>query len=466
MAGLTSSDIAGRLAAAAVGTAAQALVVRFLNEAPDAVALAGDGSDGTGLGPALARALVAQRKALGGFTDLKQLAGVKGLTAARLDELLAVFVRAVNEVSAIVFDIHPGAIAGEGLSLRRNFATALVPRAWRAGLPSTPADAPAAYAIRETQGNPLAIRAAFRANGLSAAYVRATGGGPLGTVKAQLVSFDAAGESGLQTFEIENPTFHAAGVGAHDVSWQWQWRRRAADPWRNLVVSRHRVYAVLEAPTLPWVQTAGSTALPWTDALEIACTWATGATGRDDAAGRVTARYNASGRVQYDTVRGATFYGFTAYHLTQMIDRLNGGPGLGGKVNCTDSANTVSTFANLLGCDLWQSRMESPGGFDLNPMIAIGHAAWAIPFSGRFSYHEVAWTGACTQDDFIFDGCLQFDGDADPANPPHTALLPANMLFGDCSALDYRLRLSPPTPAGCARCLPAPQTARMRRPID
>jgi len=45
--------------------------------------------------------------------------------------------------------------------------------------------------------------------------------------------------------------------------------------------------------------------------------------------------------------------------------------GLGEKVNCTDSANTVSTLANLLGCDLWQSRMG--WSFDLNPLIAIGY---------------------------------------------------------------------------------------------
>ena len=43
--------------------------------------------------------------------------------------------------------------------------------------------------------------------------------------------------------------------------------------------------------------------------------------------------------------------------------------GLGEKVNCTDSADTVSTFANLIGCDLWQSRMES--SFDLNEIIAV-----------------------------------------------------------------------------------------------
>ena len=66
---------------------------------------------------------------------------------------------------------------------------------------------------------------------------------------------------------------------------------------------------ILQAPTLPWVQTAGSTSLPWTDALEIACGWAGGATDPVDAASLVTERYNGSGRVSYDTVQGATKYG-------------------------------------------------------------------------------------------------------------------------------------------------------------
>jgi hypothetical protein len=132
-------------------------------------------------------------------------------------------------------------------------------------------------------------------------------------------------------------------------------------------------------------------------------------------------------------------------------------------VNCTDSANTVSTLANLLGCDLWQLRMQS--SFQLNPMIAIGFTAWAIPFSGSFSYHEVAWKGACTQSDNVFDGCLKVDGDANPTTAPHTPLLATNMLFGDCAALNYRARLCPPTPTGCARCIPAPLTTRQRRPI-
>jgi len=47
---------------------------------------------------------------------------------------------------------------------------------------------------------------------------------------------------------------------------------------------------------------------------------------------------------------------------------------------------------------------------------------------------------------------------------PHTPLLATNMLFGDCAAMNYRLRLCPPTADGCARCVPD-TTTRQRRAI-
>ncbi len=47
----------------------------------------------------------------------------------------------------------------------------------------------------------------------------------------------------------------------------------------------------------------------------------------------------------------------------------------------------------------------------------------------------------------------------------HTALLAQNMKFGNCTTMDYRLRLCPPTPGGCAACQPQPGTTRQRRPI-
>jgi hypothetical protein len=104
--------------------------------------------------------------------------------------------------------------------------------------------------------------------------------------------------------------------------------------------------------------------------------------------------------------------------------------------------------------------------FDLNPILAIGAPSTAPwPSWHGFNYHEVAWKGACTENDNLFDGCLMVDGDNDPTQTPQTWLLPINMLFGDCIIMNYRLRLCPPGPAGCGACQPQPVTTRRRRNI-
>ena len=96
--------------------------------------------------------------------------------------------------------------------------------------------------------------------------------------------------------------------------------------------------------------------------------------------------------------------------------------------------------------------------------MAIGFNVCLVPFGFGFSYHEVPWKGACTENENVFDGCLKLDGDADPTQPPHTPLLPTNMLFGDCAAMNYRKRLCPPNADGCPKCQAQPRT-RKRRPI-
>ena len=74
--------------------------------------------------------------------------------------------------------------------------------------------------------------------------------------------------------------------------------------------------------------------------------------------------------------------------------------------------------------------------FGLNPMLGIGSSTWEPCCHGEpgwgdsFSYHEVAWTGACTVTEHVYDGCLQVDGDADPTVAPHAALLPVDIRFG------------------------------------
>ena len=403
---------------------------------------------------------------------------------------------------------HDGASAtSDALNLRRNKTTMVNVPEWVRGVSVNPEDAPAAYAIAETKGNTLTIQARFsttkqklKKEGVEIRAVDPTAdppGGPgcsggclgilkwlgwlirllvgnvLGDVKARHVSFDAAGWSAFETFELEHVRLWDVGIGVHTTTWRWQYREdKKNSPWIDFATSVHRVYVLLEVPKAPWQQTpynATNTQLPWTEVLDRACMWAFGATSRDAAAARVTRSVYELGPsvVQYDCPgNGYSNYSDGVFSCAAFLQRLAGGFGLGIYVNCSDCATIVSTFANAVGCDLWQSRMGPLTGwdFDLNELLAIGSNVWMTACGwGSFSYHEVAWKGGCTANDPVWDGCLQVDGDADPASAPHTPLLPVNLRFGTPSSMEYLDRLV--APASRPNCQPKPATTRKRRMV-
>jgi hypothetical protein len=262
-----------------------------------------------------------------------------------------------------------------------------------------------------------------------------------------------------------------------------------------MATTSHRIYIVLSTPAAPWVQSSnsGETQLPWTDALEFACVWASGQTNEIGAATAVTQKVNAAIGLTYDTAQGASSYtqsaGYESMFLcSDFLAYLNSGTGKGNKVNCTDCATIVTTFANLVGCNLSESTMlpAGGGGFTCNEIIAIGGTNWAYPFppGNGFSYHEVAWTGALSYINNIFDACLKVDSSSNPwdwSNPPaHTPVLPTNMVFttrGISPALPiptpftdqcYRERLAQNTAQGIGCCVPQgpwPGTRSGRRKI-
>lgn len=108
--------------------------------------------------------------------------------------------------------------------------------------------------------------------------------------------------------------------------------------------------------------------------------------------------------------------------------------------------------------------MAVPDGLlvDLNQMIAIGSKNFqlACGFWTSFSYHEVAWEGACTESEDVFDACLQVNGGPNPTTAPWIPELPIDMRFGNVGTNEYRDRLA--APSGRANCNPQPGT-RTRR---
>ncbi|MBI1787477.1 MAG: hypothetical protein HYR60_07995 [Acidobacteria bacterium] len=364
-------------------------------------------------------------------------------------------------VEAIKFNHDSNSAAKDALNIRKNAAQFISVPEWRRFLSVNPEDSRAAYAVAPTQGKTIAIQVSLSANdaGLGFVEVRVEH-----HVKARPVNF-TNGQSGFVVFELIDPPIAHGRVGIWDVEWHWEYRLGPYHPWHHFSTTRHRFYVVLDTPTAPWKQAPynmGNTQMPWTDVLDYACRWAAGATSTEMAAALVTQSVYALGPgvVTYDCPGGgSSHYSWGNFDCTAFLDRLHGGVGNGVYINCSDCATIVSTFANSLGCDLWQSRMG--WGFALNELLAIGSNVWQTACGwGGFSYHEVAWEAACTANDDVFDACLRVDGDSDPTAAPRVALLPQDLRFGNPGDLVYRDRLA--TPAGRPNCNPQPGTRQRR----
>jgi hypothetical protein len=398
-------------------------------------------------------------------------------------------------LEAIKFNHDPTSASVDALNIRRDATTFVHVPEWCNGVSIAPEDSPAAYSIADTKGHTLTIQAQFSSTWkktreieiravdpvvdppggggciglirrLIAIFIRALVGNVLGDVKPKQVTVPGSGTTPFVTFELDHVRLWTAGIGARTTTWTWQYRLGNGS-WHDFATSNHRIYSVLATPTAPWQQTpyaSTNKALPWTAALDRSCAWAVLRTDAVAAGGAVTrAIYNLGPSIiEYDCPGGGgTRYASGSLDLTAFLERLAGGIGRGKYVNCSDCATFVSTFANLLGCDLWQSQMGY--GFGLNANLSIGAPMWqpSCGWSG-FRYHEVAWTNGCTASDRVYDACLQVDGDADPTNPPYTPLLPVNMVFGTPGSGDYLDRLVPP--ATRADCDPQPAT-RQRRAV-
>lgn len=419
----------------------------------------------------------------------------------------------------VVFNHDIGSATTDALSTRRNAADPALPPEWRRDF--GPAQPSAACYVRDAIAGPLVLRARFARRDpdvrrvevrarravvpdlppfwlflLGAAAPRdpaaaywyrlavalwlsgvipasASPSNVLGDIEPAEVSFDASGLSGLVPLSL-NGSLQNVPVGAYSVRWIWQCRHSPRDPWIDVAVTNHTIYLTLGPPTPPWTQGPFSPAnltLPWLEVLDVACRWAAGAQTLDECADRITRTVNALGRtvVQYDCVGpGSALLGSPHYTVvpgifdcTAFLERLRGGVGNGWYVNCADCAAIVATFANVLGCDLWESKMGGVLPFPLNPTRAIGSSSWQSACAvGAYAVHEVAWKAQCREGDEVYDACVELDGDSDPTRPPHTPLLPINMPFAIPGAAGYRDRLV--APPGLALCQPLPLTRQRR----
>jgi hypothetical protein len=346
-------------------------------------------------------------------------------------------------IDAIMFNHDTTAMSGDAMNIRLDHYTTIEPPEWKLGEDWLPEDSRAAYSIADL-GTRVTIKARFAVypTSVTSATVWASGGGLLGAIDPQVVTF-ANGISDPEWVELPLPhqTIRTGGVRKEDLAWEWYYRCDDSFTAHAMTTTRHRVYVVLKEPQGPWQQTLFPANIqnPWADVLEYSCEWARGTTTVDNAATMITRKVNEpAGNVRYDRQSGASYYTRGNWFLcTAYIAQLRG-QGWSDIVNCTDCATFVTTFSNVLGCELWESRMEA--SFGIYPIIGIGHTAWGPPFTNPdrwgFSYHEVAWKAPAGNPDRLFDACLKVNaredgvtGRPDLNNP--VAELPTYAVFLD-----------------------------------
>lgn len=380
------------------------------------------------------------------------------------------------DLASVGFDYDPTGASVDALTIRKNFATAVNFPEWTKGTTGA-ANSPCAYAISSIAGKTPTTQATFTISAPTsqAVQIQATGGGLMGAIDPVTVDFSSANSVTL-TLNLNHQTLASGGVQRQDVAWVWQYRI-AGGTWTTITTTNHRVYVLLSTPNQPWQQGANrlNQQLPWTDVLDYSCQWATGATNQDTAMSLITTKVNQSIGLLYDTSRGASVYtdrgSPQSFLCTQFVAYLATGGGNGKIVNCTDCATIVTSFANILGSNVFASvmadAMPPSAGLACNQILAIGYGTWAVPFGRGFSYHEVAWTAAGSYADPLYDACLQYDGGSNPwGSSGHTAALPIKVPFTTqginptlpiatpFTSSSYRERLSTNAAAGIGSCKP------------
>ncbi|WP_299657844.1 hypothetical protein [uncultured Tateyamaria sp.] len=372
-------------------------------------------------------------------------------------------------LASITFNHDPASSRRGALNIRRNGSDPGRVPEWIKGDPEV---FPAAYAISDALSARIDVAIDLLGPSNTRVFVRAVPTNPLefnilGPTETATVNFAANGKRNGLRLTLQAPALVQTGVGAFDVNWTWQYKESFAGPWNDFETTRHRIYVILRQPTRPWVQTpftAANTQLPWAEVLEWACRWAAFTHTPDAAATAITAAvYNLGPRrVAYDCRGGnPTNYSFPEFDCSAFLERLAGEYGRGPRVNCTDCATIVSTFANVLGADLWQSRMFNQiVPFRCNLMRPIGAPFFGpVCGTGFFNYHEVAWEGACSDLDEVYDACVAVFFPA-PPSVGLSAFMPSDINFGWSYASSYRDFLV--SPESRYICQAQPTTRRRR----
>jgi hypothetical protein len=293
-------------------------------------------------------------------------------------------------ITHIKFNYDPTSLSNDALNIRVDRLHEVAVPEWDQSK-MLAKDSPAAYAIQETKGQTLYIQCRFQMDpALPAATgkVKAAGGGILGAIGPVTINFvtgvshDATHPGDHEYVQIPLHDRAFSTIARRDILWKWFYKCPHSHAWHSMnIQTRHRIYVVLEKPPEPWSQTDAQR-YPWTTALEYAIINAntTGLSDAREAAARIVQHVN-SEPLQYDIWQGAPAYysggfGGGTFLIVDWLAGFTNGP----IVNCYDCASAVTTFANVVGCQLTY-QFHGPFGY-LDPVYPIGRGLCNNPFYG------------------------------------------------------------------------------------
>lgn len=294
----------------------------------------------------------------------------------------------VIRITHIKFNFDPTAHSADALNIRVDRTHEVDVPEWNESM-FLARHSKAAYALEPTRNRTIFIQCRFEITPALPALtgtVRARGGGILGAIDPFTVQFvngvsndtSHGGDPEYVQIPLRRRRFNA--ITRSDIRWDWSYQCLRSQEWLDMEQpTRHRIYVVLDVPPAPWSQTTPQI-YPWTTALDYAIVEANtnSISDRSEAAALIVKHVNGE-PLQYDIWGGRPFYWSSAFPGGIFdIDAWLAGFTEGPIVNCYDCASAVTTFSNVVGCQLTYQFHDSFGY--LNPVYPIGRGLCNNPF--------------------------------------------------------------------------------------
>jgi hypothetical protein len=330
-------------------------------------------------------------------------------------------------LESISFNHTPKCGYYDAIDIRQNCQKGARVLEWEKGKKSCPA----AY----IKNRSITIKAVFSASkNLDMAYIgarRCSGG--LGDIIQKEIYFDKSCifknyKSGAEQFQVHLPT--PDEITSFYQEWEWYFQHNNDHKVYYAGKSRNKIFIILTQPQSPWNRSEKSK--PWTEVLDLACTWAHGETTPEGAASKIThylyhhvgSKYDEADDNQFIKSPGAGGFRLGKF-LSLIPDVCN--------VNCAVMGKALVTFSNVLGCGTNYRLLElekDDKNYELNCIIPVG-VDWGCTYD-NLRFHAFGSIG-----DKIFDPTFYYACDSDcPVQSPQPVYIMANIPWEE-----YKIRL-------------------------